>query len=174
MGLFFFFSSRRRHTRFKCDWSSDVCSSDLCPLSRRVWSRCSSAWEPASRSGPRCWTRSNQPCQRCCWASVQRKSSTWACCTFLRSSVGLPDVTWTRPVQSRSHLAWASNVSCTVDCQAFTVSLQTILRDGCSVPCKRSSQPTSIFCCASAQLVIKVSSGLFSLIDLLSFHRPHA
>src|SRR5260370_7186903 len=27
--LVFFFSSRRRHTRFKCDWSSDVCSSDL-------------------------------------------------------------------------------------------------------------------------------------------------
>src|SRR5260370_26163105 len=25
----FFFSSRRRHTRFKCDWSSDVSSSDL-------------------------------------------------------------------------------------------------------------------------------------------------
>src|SRR5205085_10350645 len=28
---FFFFSSRRRHTRFDCDWSSDVCSSDLFP-----------------------------------------------------------------------------------------------------------------------------------------------
>src|SRR2546430_13578846 len=27
--LYFFFSSRRRHTRFDCDWSSDVCSSDL-------------------------------------------------------------------------------------------------------------------------------------------------
>src|SRR5712691_12280351 len=27
--LCFFFSSRRRHTRFDCDWSSDVCSSDL-------------------------------------------------------------------------------------------------------------------------------------------------
>src|SRR5256886_4732727 len=26
---FVFFSSRRRHTRFDCDWSSDVCSSDL-------------------------------------------------------------------------------------------------------------------------------------------------
>src|SRR5688572_5076584 len=25
----FFFSSRRRHTSFDCDWSSDVCSSDL-------------------------------------------------------------------------------------------------------------------------------------------------
>src|SRR5207249_5890246 len=27
----FFFSSRRRHTRSKRDWSSDVCSSDLSP-----------------------------------------------------------------------------------------------------------------------------------------------
>src|SRR5690606_40565909 len=27
----FFFSSRRRHTRFSRDWSSDVCSSDLPP-----------------------------------------------------------------------------------------------------------------------------------------------
>src|SRR5690606_39569929 len=27
--LSFFFSSRRRHTRFSRDWSSDVCSSDL-------------------------------------------------------------------------------------------------------------------------------------------------
>src|SRR5690625_6440516 len=29
MLLFFFFSSRRRHTRWPRDWSSDVCSSDL-------------------------------------------------------------------------------------------------------------------------------------------------
>src|SRR3989475_8994304 len=38
--FFFFFSSRRRHTRFDCDWSSDVCSSDLAsarpPALRRV------------------------------------------------------------------------------------------------------------------------------------------
>src|SRR5256886_6073367 len=27
--VLFVFSSRRRHTRFDCDWSSDVCSSDL-------------------------------------------------------------------------------------------------------------------------------------------------
>src|SRR2546430_16120008 len=33
--LFFFFSSRRRHTRFDCDWSSDVCSSDLEEEGRR-------------------------------------------------------------------------------------------------------------------------------------------
>src|SRR2546422_5178074 len=30
---FFFFSSRRRHTRCSRDWSSDVCSSDLVGLS---------------------------------------------------------------------------------------------------------------------------------------------
>src|SRR2546422_8146247 len=29
MPVFFFFSSRRRHTRCSRDWSSDVCSSDL-------------------------------------------------------------------------------------------------------------------------------------------------
>src|SRR5690606_21808321 len=33
--ILFFFSSRRRHTRFSRDWSSDVCSSDLLPLHER-------------------------------------------------------------------------------------------------------------------------------------------
>src|SRR2546427_5656110 len=32
----FFFSSRRRHTRFDCDWSSDVCSSDLNRIAKAV------------------------------------------------------------------------------------------------------------------------------------------
>src|SRR5256885_4703547 len=32
---FFFFSSRRRHTRLQGDWSSDVCSSDLGPKGLR-------------------------------------------------------------------------------------------------------------------------------------------
>src|SRR5207237_2222573 len=38
--LVFFFSSRRRHTRFKCDWSSDVCSSDLREGSRVLDAPC--------------------------------------------------------------------------------------------------------------------------------------
>src|SRR2546427_9711924 len=38
--IFFFFSSRRRHTRFDCDWSSDVCSSDLRALfERAAWAQ---------------------------------------------------------------------------------------------------------------------------------------
>src|SRR6266850_2911129 len=36
MTSFFFFSSRRRHTRLQGDWSSDVCSSDLGPRPLRM------------------------------------------------------------------------------------------------------------------------------------------
>src|SRR5690625_7427202 len=35
-GVVFFFSSRRRHTRWPRDWSSDVCSSDLLAIERGV------------------------------------------------------------------------------------------------------------------------------------------
>src|SRR5690242_21050832 len=45
--IFFFFSSRRRHTRLTCDWSSDVCSSDL--ERRRVLDGCRVV--PADRLG---------------------------------------------------------------------------------------------------------------------------
>src|SRR5690606_39514552 len=41
---FFFFSSRRRHTRFSRDWSSDVCSSDL------VARECRQTINPTSRA----------------------------------------------------------------------------------------------------------------------------
>src|SRR2546427_5588522 len=41
--LFFFFSSRRRHTRFDCDWSSDVCSSDLLAAASIVVAACATA-----------------------------------------------------------------------------------------------------------------------------------
>src|SRR5215203_7525263 len=49
---FFFFSSRRRHTRYWRDWSSDVCSSDL--HHRRGCCRASSpaAMVPAANNGP--------------------------------------------------------------------------------------------------------------------------
>src|SRR6266508_1256941 len=39
MRLFFFFSSRRRHTSWPRDWSSDVCSSDLVPPARALRQR---------------------------------------------------------------------------------------------------------------------------------------
>src|SRR2546429_2662808 len=46
---YFFFSSRRRHTRCSRDWSSDVCSSDLPGFRARLsLAEC----KPASRTGP--------------------------------------------------------------------------------------------------------------------------
>src|SRR5690349_25159177 len=46
MYLFFFFSSRRRHTRSLRDWSSDVCSSDLSDFPDAV----DAAVEPGTRA----------------------------------------------------------------------------------------------------------------------------
>src|SRR3712207_5226466 len=48
--LFFFFSSRRRHTRYWRDWSSDVCSSDLRAHAARHRAR------PGDRGSPRMTT----------------------------------------------------------------------------------------------------------------------
>src|SRR5439155_12698986 len=41
------FSSRRRHTRWPRDWSSDVCSSDLCPLAASRFAVAGPAAAPA-------------------------------------------------------------------------------------------------------------------------------
>src|SRR5690554_7271445 len=52
MGLgldFFFFSSRRRHTRCGRDWSSDVCSSDL---PRKTWNGKAPKTSPSNRNRP--------------------------------------------------------------------------------------------------------------------------
>src|SRR2546430_10792951 len=65
----FFFSSRRRHTRFDCDWSSDVCSSDLnrCslqsaellsyPPAQRLQGSCCTAMDPARYRDQVAWLR---------------------------------------------------------------------------------------------------------------------
>src|SRR5216684_1605552 len=42
MFIFFFFSSRRRHTRCSRDWSSDVCSSDLADA--KSWEQTKAGW----------------------------------------------------------------------------------------------------------------------------------
>src|SRR5689334_24898205 len=51
---YFFFSSRRRHTRWNCDWSSDVCSSDLGAKTQNRSRR------PTGAPGPCCGA-----CRRC-------------------------------------------------------------------------------------------------------------
>src|SRR5437762_11637969 len=77
-GKFFFFSSRRRHTRYIGDWSSDVCSSDLLLNQWLGWPR---ACQPShwfrrrSRAAPR--TRSEERRVgkegRCRWSGRDEK-----------------------------------------------------------------------------------------------------
>src|SRR5258707_12037505 len=56
--LFFFFSSRRRHTRYWRDWSSDVCSSDLKNIGLITVS--TSQAFASYRGGSSLWTNSNK------------------------------------------------------------------------------------------------------------------
>src|SRR5256885_8445263 len=53
----FFFSSRRRHTRLQGDWSSDVCSSDLTVLLRRMMKQLTICWRKVAGklTAPRRW-----------------------------------------------------------------------------------------------------------------------
>src|SRR5207249_12289521 len=68
----FFFSSRRRHTRSKRDWSSDVCSSDLRAGSgNRPGTRArGSGASAAGRAGPRARRRRRRPA----WSRARRRS----------------------------------------------------------------------------------------------------
>src|SRR5690606_40874939 len=61
---FFFFSSRRRHTRFSRDWSSDVCSSDLTSrksTTKRARCACLSPFLVAPRPSNSISARSKRP-----------------------------------------------------------------------------------------------------------------
>src|SRR2546430_12334680 len=88
--VFFFFSSRRRHTRFDCDWSSDVCSSDLEARSG-----------PCTMPGPT--ATSHFGCrERMCRPSPRAKPSRSHCPT--RWSVALRSEEHTSELQSQSNL----------------------------------------------------------------------
>src|SRR2546430_5059591 len=70
--LFFFFSSRRRHTRFDCDWSSDVCSSDL------NWSTSSSERSCSSTGGSR-WMICADYSRELAWKIPRAAATTLRC-----------------------------------------------------------------------------------------------
>src|SRR2546430_16538157 len=62
--LYFFFSSRRRHTRFDCDWSSDVCSSDLSSVSNSSTKKRDFSTPPASPDSEK---TGNAPLMKVSW-----------------------------------------------------------------------------------------------------------
>src|SRR6266850_5694034 len=74
---FFFFSSRRRHTRLQGDWSSDVCSSDLrsrCSCARAATDRPRRSAEPprCARSGEHT-SELQSPCNLVCRLLLEKK-----------------------------------------------------------------------------------------------------
>src|SRR2546427_8304018 len=79
--FFFFFSSRRRHTRFDCDWSSDVCSSDL-HQAWTFWPTSKLAWISSARTMPE-WSQFAPPWatqllnSSCAWAVLGRDTPSW-------------------------------------------------------------------------------------------------
>src|SRR2546427_4896135 len=105
---FFFFSSRRRHTRFDCDWSSDVCSSDL--AARRAVAR------TLSRSLSETEPRSDSACTRCSSAAARSDSA----CAAARPARLAPSVArfwawvWSalRSEEHTSELQSQSNLVC--------------------------------------------------------------
>src|SRR5699024_11690511 len=90
------FSSRRRHTRSKRDWSSDVCSSDLSRTKNSSRQRCRLVPPSGASSSATCclmqqhqlsptqpwlWVHSSSPRQPCTsWALVYRRQIGRASC----------------------------------------------------------------------------------------------
>src|SRR5690606_40523185 len=72
----FFFSSRRRHTRFSRDWSSDVCSSDLGPAIPVTDNATS---PPRTSSAPSAISRATSSLTAPCAASVDACTPSSAC-----------------------------------------------------------------------------------------------
>src|SRR5699024_12180495 len=78
LSIVFFFSSRRRHTRSKRDWSSDVCSSDLpaggpCPAGVQRSNSCrQNAPRFTARPPTPCWTTPHR------WTAWCRKPYSWS------------------------------------------------------------------------------------------------
>src|SRR2546430_11690433 len=80
--FFFFFSSRRRHTRFDCDWSSDVCSSDL--ETRAIFFRRVPRW---STAGHRSLRSRRKKMARVSWAILFDRSGDHTADNLDRKSV---------------------------------------------------------------------------------------
>src|SRR5690606_41031897 len=89
----FFFSSRRRHTRFSRDWSSDVCSSDLCSSFEGCFSHAA-----RTKAGTRRATKAKVPA-RCMSATLNRgeRESGFLCGARARS----PEGAWGRSEERR-------------------------------------------------------------------------
>src|SRR5437879_576888 len=148
--------------------TSDACASIiLCALSCQSCTRSLPACAPAPGSGLKLMslTMLNQPCQSSRSASPQFCNCSRPLWASSRSSSGVPLALARVSVHCRVHSVRASNVSCTEDCQASTVFVQS---SSVGVPPsfrKVSSQSVSSFCCDSAQVFNRLAFVFLSLSD---------
>src|SRR5690242_20849663 len=89
-GNIFFFSSRRGHTRLTCDWSSDVCSSDL----QTVVTSTQIIWPPRLSLIPGNHLQNQKSPSMRVWKTLMFPS-------------GCRSATWPKPYSTR-HLTWRS------------------------------------------------------------------
>src|SRR5207302_6491937 len=98
--FYFFFSSRRRHTRFSRDWSSDVCSSDLSGSARL-----------SSTAPPRGLTTTSWSLTEAatCWGWIRHPPSSRPVAPIC---AGPWQETWTRSEEHTSELQSRENLVC--------------------------------------------------------------
>src|SRR6267143_5013122 len=102
---FFFFSSRRRHTRWNCDWSSDVCSSDLgepscCSSVERCWRSWVTSVESETSALEPSWALSRLVTlqRRSAWGRCIQSGGVVPCMVTNRCATRLGS--WSSPVSS--------------------------------------------------------------------------
>src|SRR4051812_50177260 len=100
----FFFSSRRRHTRLTCDWSSDVCSSDLAGAECLVGEPLGVADvddEPAGRGGGAACLRLLEPRFRSGEGRVGEEGRSWGGAGHLKKKkeMGVVERGWGRGIE---------------------------------------------------------------------------
>src|SRR6266567_309515 len=110
--LFFFFSSRRRHTRFDCDWSSDVCSSDLVGLTIRAVGAATGRSASRAVRVLRCHRRTGalgdaRPRYLRCCLSRPHVNHSWSCIAEPEMAHLIrPPVDPTRPAEPVVEIGW--------------------------------------------------------------------
>src|SRR2546427_1590703 len=164
-GELFFFSSRRRHTRFDCDWSSDVCSSDLMPPESSFGYAASKPSRPtrlmaratASRCAPRCTPRASRPIATfCATVSQGSKANDWNTIAAAPSTPSsgwprystVPSAGWASPANRRSSVLLphpegptSATTSCSRTVRATSRSASRI--------CPLGRRKRCVTCCAS-------------------------
>src|SRR6266481_2361598 len=145
--MFFFFSSRRRHTRWNCDWSSDVCSSDLIPVNAGAFAKLQLLL-PGETAAPGTGAgKTGLPAAQISGASfnatVNAVDANWNLINSVTDTVGI--------TSSDSHASLPANAALVTGTQIFSV---TLISDGSATANTSSSITVNAGASAKLQLLM--------------------